>query len=120
MSLRPFRHLAVLFLTLVCTQAGAQDGAASGTLPDGTILSRDTLRPQPERRAFFQGLMERRGFSADAAARALDEVVVLRITYLSGGLRVAGFLVEPPGEGPFPAVIYNRGGNRAFGSVTET
>lgn len=33
-----------------------------------------------------------------------------RITYWSDGLRVAGFLGRPAGDGPFPAIIYNRGG----------
>jgi len=33
-----------------------------------------------------------------------------RITYWSDGLRVAGFLGRPSGDGPFPAIIYNRGG----------
>lgn len=120
---RPFRHaaalLAVLLVGLGAPAAGAQDGVPAG-LADGAILTRDTIRHQPERRAFFLSLIERRGFAADAAARVLDSVVVQRITYLSGGLRVAGFLVEPPGRGPLPAVIYNRGGNRGFGSLTET
>ena len=33
-----------------------------------------------------------------------------RITYWSDGLRVVGFLGYPSGAGPFPAIIYNRGG----------
>ncbi|MCZ7540833.1 MAG: prolyl oligopeptidase family serine peptidase [Anaerolineae bacterium] len=33
-----------------------------------------------------------------------------RIVYWSDGLRVAGFLGRPSGDGPFPAIIYNRGG----------
>ncbi len=33
-----------------------------------------------------------------------------RIRYWSDGLRVAGFLGRPSGDGPFPALIYNRGG----------
>ncbi|MCC6799121.1 MAG: prolyl oligopeptidase family serine peptidase [Anaerolineae bacterium] len=32
------------------------------------------------------------------------------IRYWSDGLRVAGFLGRPSGDGPFPALIYNRGG----------
>jgi len=48
----------------------------------------------------------------------LDSVEASEITYLSDGLRVKGFLVEPKGAGPFPAVIYNRGGNRDFGPIS--
>jgi dipeptidyl aminopeptidase/acylaminoacyl peptidase len=40
------------------------------------------------------------------------------ITYLSDGLRVKGFLVEAKGDGPFPCLIVNRGGNREFGALT--
>lgn len=32
---------------------------------------------------------------------------------------VAGFLVKPAGDGPFPCLIYNRGGNREFGALTH-
>ncbi|MFA6507081.1 MAG: prolyl oligopeptidase family serine peptidase [Treponemataceae bacterium] len=39
------------------------------------------------------------------------------ITYLSDGLKIKGFQVKPRGEGPFPCVIFNRGGNREFGSI---
>ncbi len=42
-----------------------------------------------------------------------------RIGYASDGLRISGFLVAPPGPGPFPCVIYNRGGNREFGSIDD-
>jgi dipeptidyl aminopeptidase/acylaminoacyl peptidase len=49
----------------------------------------------------------------------LELVEVYRITYLSDGLRVKGFLVQPAAEGPHPAVIFNRGGNRDFGVVND-
>jgi hypothetical protein len=49
----------------------------------------------------------------------LASVEAQRITYLSDGLRIQGFQVNPPGEGPFPCVIYNRGGNREFGSIGD-
>jgi dipeptidyl aminopeptidase/acylaminoacyl peptidase len=39
------------------------------------------------------------------------------MTYLSDGLRIKGFHVKPAGSGPFPCVIFNRGGNRDFGSI---
>lgn len=31
------------------------------------------------------------------------------ITYLSGNLRIAGYLYRPEGSGPFPTIIYNHG-----------
>lgn len=39
------------------------------------------------------------------------------LTYWSDGLRVRGFLGRPRTAGPFPAVIFNRGGSREFGAL---
>jgi len=41
-----------------------------------------------------------------------------RIVYWSDGLRVAGFLGRPAGGGPFPALIYNRGGIGSQGALS--
>ncbi len=41
-----------------------------------------------------------------------------RITYWSDGLLITGFLGYPTGDGPFPAVIYNRGGAWNTGRLT--
>lgn len=48
----------------------------------------------------------------------LDSVRAWAITYLSDGLKVKGYLVEPEQRGRYPAVIFNRGGNREFGALT--
>ncbi|HEY94275.1 MAG TPA: prolyl oligopeptidase family serine peptidase [Dehalococcoidia bacterium] len=45
-------------------------------------------------------------------------VQVFFITYMSDGLRVKGYLAQPRGSGPYPAVVYNRGGNLEFGKMT--
>mgnify|MGYP005994125667 CR=1 FL=1 len=47
----------------------------------------------------------------------LDSINVYEITYLSDGLKIKGFLVEPKSKGKYPCIIYNRGGNREFGSL---
>lgn len=42
-----------------------------------------------------------------------------RIAYMSDGLKVRGFLIEPSGAvKPRPVVIFNRGGNRDFGKLS--
>jgi dipeptidyl aminopeptidase/acylaminoacyl peptidase len=46
-------------------------------------------------------------------------VRVSEITYLSDGLKVKGFLLEPKKEGKFPCLIVNRGGNRDFSIWTK-
>ena len=45
-----------------------------------------------------------------------DAVEVSSISYLSDGLKVNGYLLKPKKEGNYPCIIYNRGGNREFGS----
>lgn len=51
---------------------------------------------------------------------ALPESVSLYgIAYQSDGLTIRGFLLKPRHEGRLPAIIYNRGGNRDFGSLTD-
>jgi len=45
-------------------------------------------------------------------------IQVFFITYMSDGLRVKGYLAQPRGSGPYPAVVYNRGGNLEFGKMT--
>jgi dienelactone hydrolase/uncharacterized protein YraI len=67
--------------------------ADSGVKPDGTIES-TTLIYETDHSAYY------------------------RLTYWSDGLRVNGFLGYPKGPGPFPAVIYNRGGMWDSGALT--
>lgn len=47
----------------------------------------------------------------------LDSIEVYKITYLSDGLKIKGLLVKPKRSGKYPCIIYNRGGNRDFGSL---
>ncbi len=49
----------------------------------------------------------------------LDSVTAERITYLSDGLKVKGYLVYPKTPGRYPGIIYNRGGNKEFGKITS-
>lgn len=47
----------------------------------------------------------------------LDSIEIYGITYLSDGLKIKGLLVKPKKKGKYPCIIYNRGGNRDFGSL---
>lgn len=49
----------------------------------------------------------------------LGLVEIKSITYLSDGLKVKGYLVVPKTDHPLPCLIYNRGGNREFGQLTD-
>lgn len=46
-----------------------------------------------------------------------DSVDVYRITYLSDGLLVKGYMDIPKKPGKYPCIIYNRGGNREYGML---
>ena len=47
----------------------------------------------------------------------MDSIDLFNITYESDGLKVKGLLVQPKRTGKYPCIIYNRGGNRDFGSL---
>jgi dipeptidyl aminopeptidase/acylaminoacyl peptidase len=49
----------------------------------------------------------------------LDGTETKAITYLSDGLKVKGYLVVPIHGEKLPCLIYNRGGNREFGALTD-
>jgi dipeptidyl aminopeptidase/acylaminoacyl peptidase len=50
---------------------------------------------------------------------ALKSVQLGRITYLSDGLKIKGYLAMPKTGEALPCVIYNRGGNRDFGALRD-
>jgi len=47
----------------------------------------------------------------------LKQIKLYRINYLSDGLNVTGLMAAPAEQGNYPVVIFNRGGNREFGSL---
>jgi len=51
------------------------------------------------------------------AKKYYEGVDVYRITYLSDGLLVKGYMDLPKKHGKYPCIIYNRGGNRDFGKL---
>ena len=53
-------------------------------------------------------------------APLMNTVQFYRITYVSDGLKIKGYLAIPKKEGVYPAVIFNRGGNPGFSNITDT
>lgn len=51
--------------------------------------------------------------------KLLDRISVEKITYLSDGLRVKGYLARPLNPGRYPVLIWNRGGFGDDGAITE-
>ena len=51
-----------------------------------------------------------------ALVKQVKSVNFFRITYLSDGLKVTGYVAQPKANGKYPCIISNRGGNREFGA----
>jgi len=47
----------------------------------------------------------------------VNDIDMYGITYLSDGLKIKGLISKPKKPGNYPCIIYNRGGNRDFGSL---
>ena len=69
-----------------------------------------------------QSALTKRVYSKDEydAARTSTAVECRRITYLSDGLRVVGFMVRPVSVGRlYPVIVFNRGGLLDVGKINE-
>ncbi len=108
-------------------QAGGQGSDATTS---GPWLERSAYEIPFARRAEWLDFMAGGGSPGDTAAlaAAFPEVefdglldgslaFVERVAFRSDSLVLRGILVRPPGEGPFPAVVYARGGNREYGRL---
>ncbi len=49
----------------------------------------------------------------------LNGVTIEKITYESDGLKIKGYLVQPKNKKKYPCVVYNRGGNKEFGKLSN-
>jgi dipeptidyl aminopeptidase/acylaminoacyl peptidase len=142
--MRNARCLLIVAIVLLCTSGVA---APNDALSDGTIIAQTPCAPNPVRtyeryvEAFKRGqaaeveAAKREGFRMEIPAdisqglvsreeferrRAYAGFECRRITYLSDGLKVVGFLWKPQDTAgqQFPLIIFNRGGNREFGKLT--
>ncbi len=82
---------------------------------NGEITDREELQWQEE--ASFQKLFD--NGELKPKDNYLNTVQIEKISYLSDGLKVRGYLVKPKKKGTYPCVIYNRGGNKEFGKLTS-
>lgn len=98
--------MRVLFILLCLRTAAAAPLAAQ----DGRLLERTPFEWPKE-------FVDEIRTSMPEVDSLLAAVKVYRITYLSDGLKVNGFLAEPAKAGRYPGIIYNRGGNREFGKI---
>lgn len=81
-------------------------------LHDGARIASTVIIPAEDDVAWIE--------ERQADIRTVLEAVELRsIQYRSDGLKVTGYLAQPKAEGKYPAVIFNRGGNREFGALND-
>jgi len=85
---------------------------------DGSIVERRTVEISDEAilEAFGEERFER---LKKSVAESTEGVILEEITYLSDGLRVKGYLARPKEGTGLPCVIFNRGGNREFGALSD-
>ncbi len=86
-----------------------------GFSQNGNIIDREELQWQDD--TAFQRLFD--NGKLKPKYNYLNTVTIERITYLSDGLKVKGYLVTPKQKGNYPCIIYNRGGNKEFGKLTS-
>lgn len=79
---------------------------------DGKLLEAAPVTLDAEQRASLEEW-------APGTGALLDKVVLQAITYLSDGLKVKGYLAVPKEGEKLPCVIFNRGGNREFGALSD-
>ena len=133
------RALRFLLAVAVCVLPAA---AQTPSQKDGTLVEQTACAPNPasyeqyvaatkERYDLEVKTAKEEGFrlttplsymSPEEYRRVNDPSLIdcQRITYLSDGLKVVGFIWRPKdqGTGKLPLIIFNRGGNREFGKLT--
>jgi len=86
-----------------------------GFSQNGKIIDREELQWQND--VAFERLYDNEKLKPNY--KYLNTVTIEKITYLSDGLKVKGYLVTPKKGGNYPCIIYNRGGNKEFGKLTS-
>ncbi len=78
--------------------------------PIATLVDSHTVTLKPVPSSIVQKMYDR---------SVLTETVVEKITYLSDGFRVKGYIARPKAEGRYPVIIWNRGGYGLHGSLED-
>jgi dipeptidyl aminopeptidase/acylaminoacyl peptidase len=85
-----------------------------GFSQNGKILSKKSIDLKQEK--FWNGISE--NDTLTSKYQHLNHLNFYYLKYLSDSIVVDGYLIEPKKEGKYPVVIFNRGGNRDFASLT--
>ncbi len=104
------KYLKILMLTMIFSSVNAQE---TKLLLSKRLIS--NLSQTPIGNRLTEEINGKKEWKENF--KYLDSIEIYRITYLSDGLKINGLLVKPKKKGNYPCVIYNRGGNRDFGSL---
>lgn len=107
------KTISLLLIIFTLTSCASQNGK---------ILSRENFswkkHPKLAKRISENGILKTK-------YKYLNSVKIEKITYLSDGLKVIGYLAQPINfsmqaqQTKHPCIIYNRGGNKEFGKLNE-
>lgn len=104
---------AFWLLLVLCWTARASQAADAPPLQDGQIVDEQTVQ-------FEEAQLKQLEMRVPAIRAQLAQLTIKRITYLSDGLKVKGYLAMPAHtEGKLPCVIFNRGGSLEFGALHD-
>jgi dipeptidyl aminopeptidase/acylaminoacyl peptidase len=76
---------------------------------DGIIRRRERVKLNKAQRTVIEQLY---------GDSIIEDTIVEKIGYLSDGLVISGYIARPRKEGPFPVLIWNRGGSGVKGALT--
>lgn len=106
------KYLKLFLLLLIFTNCNAQNQA------DNLLLEKELVSDLSKYPIYPRLVQDNNGVKEwKKEYQYLDSIDIYRITYLSDGLKIRGLMVQPKKEGKYPCIIYNRGGNRDFGSL---
>lgn len=107
---QPMKYITLFAFLLVFTSSQAQEKK---------LLLKQTLISDLSKTPIYSRLTEEVNGKTEWKENFnyLDSIDIYAITYLSDGLKINGYMVKPKKDGNYPCVIYNRGGNRDFGSL---
>ncbi len=100
-------YIKLLLFVLIFSSCKAQES---------TLLVRQSLISDWSKYPIYPRLVDGEGAWKSEYAY-LDDIDVYGISYMSDGLKIHGLMAKPKKDGKYPCVIYNRGGNRDFGSL---
>lgn len=114
-----FVKVRFLFVAVIVAMFSMASAAGVDAGENGRLLSANPWPPLPEWSElddFTHGYFAR---SVYEHAREQNAFEVLDIRYLSDGQSLRGMLIRPrnPGQGKWPAIIFNRGGTGDYGRI---